>query len=600
MAAVAESGVVQQLFRAVLPASKAHGPGNAWSNLMRNVYRLGWSSLTRDFSVQAIQNSAFHDEKVKAVECILYVANQGELASFTSWTRDSSISVRVLPEIKSVKDFAQLPPGLLAIHRDEKFLVPGGRFNEIYGWDSFFIALGLLSSIRAEELMHHAEHFTSTVSILKHLTYQIMTFGKVHNANRSYFVNRSNPPFLTSLILEIDEIAREFPHLVFDATVRKQAVIAAGKEILEFWLHPSKTDLVTGLTRYGSSQHAALCLAVEEGHYDHIFKLAASTRGLDARVLVDKLKRGDWPEDDVEVWRLVANDLAVRESGHDTSERLVDCAASLCTADLNCLIFKSLSDMYTLTGESSWHELSQRRRALINKYLYDFPLGIFCDYDCDTRLKRKFISPAAVVYPMWSGVVECPQVIRKLRDSLVIYLEQRGGIVGSENCAIDPFSARRQWDWPFGWAPHQMLAWEGLRKSGFNDDARRICFRWVSLLTNYYETYGCVPEKVDVVNDEKNLDTGDNVEYGTQCNKPGEFFGWTCASLAFAHGRHFITSDDELCLNTPFVYSVERQLEILASLDKHGANTSGNCMTWSTIASTRSHDAACPAEKLFS
>ena len=567
--------------------------------MIDTVYRLGWTSLTREFSVKALESNSFEDEKVQSTKRILYVANMTELSFFTQWASSSSISVRLLPDFMSVKDFVKLEPGLLAIHPDEKFLVPGGRFNEIYGWDSFFIAKGLLASSRDDRDLQRLEHFNTAVSILKHLAYQIATFGKVHNANRSYFVNRSNPPFITSLILEIDSTVKDSTNLVFDEQVRGQAIAAAVREIDDFWLHPSKTDLRTGLTKYGNLAPLALCLAVEDGHYDSLFESISSSRGIAPKDIVDRLKRGDWPEDDFQVWKIVADDLALRESGHDTSERLVGCAASLCTADLNCLIFKSMSDLHMLTGDKKWLKLAERRRSLVHKYLYDSSLGFFCDYDCDLQVRRNFLSPAGVVYPLWSGIAECLHTRRKLRDTLVIYLEQRGGIVGST--LIDGLNGpRRQWDWPFGWAPHQMLAWEGLRRCGFDGDARRICYRWVSLLTKYYALYQCLPEKLDVVNEDWQLDRGDNVEYGTQCNDAGQFFGWTCASLAVAHGSQFISSDDTILLNTPIGDSIEQQLNILDTIMKHSVYAGSEEMTWSTMASARASAHTTPTDELFS
>jgi len=162
-----------------------------------------------------------------------------------------------------------------------------------------------------------------------------------------------------------------------------------------------------------------------------------------------------------------------------------------------------------------------------------------------------------------------------------------------------PASSRRQWDWPFGWAPHQILAWEGLRKSGFHDDARRICYRWVSLLVSYYSTYGCVPEKIDVVNDDTQRDKGDDIEYGTQCNNPGEYFGWTCASLAVAHGKGYITAADAMLINTPIVDSIERQLNMLSSIDKQGCKSGSESLTWSTISSSRFHESSTSTDELF-
>ena len=142
------------------------------------------------------------------------------------------------------------------------------------------------------------------------------------------------------------------------------------------------------------------------------------------------------------------------------------------------------------------------------------------------------------------------------------------------------------------------MPWEGLRRSVFEEDARRLCYRWVALLTRYYSLYECVPEKLDVVNDETTWNTGSDVEYGTQCNSRGEYFGWTCASVAVAHAKGFLGEYDIISLNLDTNSSVETQLDILTAAKMHTCESISSC-TWSTMASNGNQRSVC-AEALFS
>jgi alpha,alpha-trehalase len=307
-----------------------------FEDLLADISSNGWRSLTRKFHPGDVQ--IFADSKVSALAPLIYVSSEIELEKFQNWLRTTvplaaPVQVRILPSAGSATEFSSIPPGLLALEPDSLFLVPGGRFNEMYGWDSFFIGLGLLNDENPET---SAGSFHLAESLLKNLTYQIECFGKVHNASRSYFLNRSSPPFLTSFVKEV-LLKSETSGFVPDACLLRRAILAAAKELSKYWFSPDKTCPVTGLTLYGSRNFASLCLAVEPGHYDEIFERLARAREIDVKLLVNLVSRGLWPRADAEVWKLVEHDLAVRESGHDTTERLVDSAGDLVTADLNSL-----------------------------------------------------------------------------------------------------------------------------------------------------------------------------------------------------------------------------------------------------------------------
>ncbi len=71
-----------------------------------------------------------------------------------------------------------------------RYVVPGGRFREIYYWDSYFTMLGLEQSGRHDLV----------VEMVKNFAYLIDRFGHVPNGNRSYYLSRSQPPFFAAMI----------------------------------------------------------------------------------------------------------------------------------------------------------------------------------------------------------------------------------------------------------------------------------------------------------------------------------------------------------------------------------------------------------------
>jgi alpha,alpha-trehalase len=75
------------------------------------------------------------------------------------------------------------------------YVVPGGRFREVYYWDSYFTMLGLEADGRHELVRDVVENFA----------FEIDCYGHVPTGNRSYYPSRSQPPFFS---LMVDLVAR--------------------------------------------------------------------------------------------------------------------------------------------------------------------------------------------------------------------------------------------------------------------------------------------------------------------------------------------------------------------------------------------------------
>jgi len=160
----------------------------------------------------------------------------------------------------------------------------------------------------------------------------------------------------------------------------------------------------------------------------------------------------------------------------------------------------------------TWKDRAKRRADLINKYLWDPQRGLFYDWDFQ-RNQRSDYNYATAFYPLWSGMASADQARALLRNLKTF--EQPGGIVMSDR------ETKVQWDYPYGWAPIQMLAIEGLRRYKFDDEADRLSYKFLSMVVDNFTSDGTIREKYNVVtrSDEVHL------AVGYSANVIG--FGWT-------------------------------------------------------------------------
>ncbi len=478
--------------------------------------------------------------------------------------------------------------GLLMLDTDEQlrgkpFVVPGGRFNEMYGWDSFFISWGLVQS---------DEHLSLARSMVDNHAYQIEHYGKILNANRSYYLTRSQPPFLTSMI---DLVWQRLPDSGASRAWLRRVLGAAIAEYEQVWsASPRTTELCEGdvcLARYfgeGRGQPPE----VEPGHFRWFYQNHAIEHGhcqapgtepssqTDFLACADKLAN-DYRLDklqDKAIDDFFANDRCVRESGHDTTYRWFDDGQERCadyaTVDLNALLFKYEIDLARLihsefAGEfgaytsAGFCKRASGRAALIERYLWNEQHGLFFDYDRARKKSSQYLS-STTFYPLWAssdnpcGVALVDHArAERLAEAALRQLESAGGLMATSPrslSAIEPPTVwvrddlgavraqpasgdgGRQWEAPNGWAPHQMLAWAGLQRWGLDTDAQRIMYRWLFTIVESAANYhGTVPEKFDVVARSHKVFS----EYGNVNTDfsyiATEGFGWMNASFAVGY-----------------------------------------------------------------
>ncbi|MBS2035925.1 trehalase [bacterium] len=472
-----------------------------------------WNGLTRRMDARGLAK-VLQDPKSDG-QLRLYVPSS-DPAALAYYQELGDCQVILMPETVTPDYVVGLnhQPGLLTLAmRDGQplpYLVPGGRFNEMYGWDSYFIALGLLEDDRAE----------LAEAILEHFLYQIEHYGAILNANRTYYLTRSQPPFLTSL-------ARA---LQVSGKLLERVVQAARFEYQQVWMSPTRL-MDCGLSRYFCSGYGMPPETLMR-HYGQLLQPYAERHGLTVEAF-----RWEYEERRIvplELDDYFCEDRSVRESGHDTSYRLEGVATQLCPVDLNSLLYRYEMDMAELdcAQADEWRARARQRKGLMDRYCWDAEAGQYFDYNWRTGRHTGFES-CTNLFPLWAGLAS-PKQAGELVKWLLPHLEQEGGLAGGSlesRGPLGPGRSPRQWDYPYGWAPHQILVWSGLEAYGYAEDCSRLAFKWLRMMTQTAMDYnGLVPEKYDVVRCSHEV----KAEYA---NVGAEFdyvalegFGWTNAS----------------------------------------------------------------------
>ncbi|KAI8380587.1 trehalase-domain-containing protein [Choanephora cucurbitarum] len=417
----------------------------------------------------------------------------------------------------------------------EPFVVPGGRFNEMYGWDSYFTSLGLIEDGRLDLVRSMVENFA----------YQIKHYGKILNANRSYYLSRSQPPFLTDMVLKVYEKLHPDDKEENKAWLRR-VMKSCIKEYWDVWMSEPRLDKKTMLSRY-RPDGIGIPPETEASHFIHIIEPFAAKHNVSIDEFNQKYNDGEIKEPELDEYFL--HDRAVRESGHDTTYRFEKVCANLATIDLNSLLYKYEIDIADVIRDhldddledfngvkqnaEDWLERAKLRRERIDKYLWNEKESLYFDYDTVKEEQTTYESVTGF-WALWAGCASQHQAQEMVKHSLSKF-EVMGGLVsGTEESrgTISLERPNRQWDFPFGWAPHQILAWIGLDKYGMRDTAARLAYRWLFTITKGFVDFnGVVPEKFDVVS----LSHKVEVEYGNvgtdfKC-VPREGFGWMNASF---------------------------------------------------------------------
>ncbi|HEY3783747.1 MAG TPA: alpha,alpha-trehalase TreF [Steroidobacteraceae bacterium] len=383
---------------------------------------------------------------------------------------------------------------LLALPRP--YVVPGGRFREIYYWDSYFTMLGLQESGRHELLEDMVRDFA----------YLIDTYGHVPNGTRTYYLSRSQPPFffaMVGLLSDPDDPGAAYAR--FLPQLRKEyAFWMEGEGSLEPGAaHRRLVSLPDGslLNRYWDDRDTPR----DESYPNDVEVAKASHRNA------------------AQVFRDIR---AAAESGWDFSSRWLEDGRNLASldttqiipVDLNSLLY-GLENAIALgckhrADESCARELAARaarRRAAMDRYLWDETTRSYLDYRW-TRAQRIARVSAATAYPLFVHAASQHEA-DSVADTISHTLLKEGGLVTTT------LDTGQQWDAPNGWAPLQWMAVAGLRQYGKKRLAESIACRWMVNVSRVYRDSGKLVEKYDVIRTGRQ---GGGGEYPLQ-----DGFGWT-------------------------------------------------------------------------
>jgi alpha,alpha-trehalase len=520
------------------PASFAQEAGAKEAGLrqIRSYIAAAWDTLTRSLT----DCKVIVDPKLAAASMLYVPADFDVPADVQEMQKRCNVQVKHLPQVihkLGEVDTSNIePPGLLYLNH--KYVVPGGRFNEMYGWDSYFIVRGLVEDKRIELARGMVENFF----------FEIEHYGAVLNANRTYYLTRSQPPFLTSMILSVYDAQKATGQE--DRAWLERAYGYASRDY-GLWTREPHLAGTTGLSRYydfGNGpapesvqdetghyrQVAAFFLGQQQGewrnyvvpqkeqpHVGPLFALQVcdSTKTM-AQAACDSAGAASLSAD------YYKGDRAMRESGYDVSFRFGPHGARthyFAPVCLNSLLYKTEKDLERMSemlgrkaDAEDWRKRAEERRERIQKYLWDSEQGLYFDYDFENG-KRSTYEYVTAFFPLWAGI-PTPEQARMVMQHLPTF-EKPGGLV------MSPHETGGQWDFPYAWAPDQLVADEGIRRYGFSEEANRVSYEFLSTVAENFRRDGTIREKYNAVT--RSSET--QVTAGYHMNIVG--FGWTNAAF---------------------------------------------------------------------
>jgi alpha,alpha-trehalase len=382
-----------------------------------------------------------------------------------------------------------VPAGSSALTLPRRYVVPGGRFREMYYWDSWFTMLGLPAAGRQDLVEDMVVDFGSLID----------RYGHIPNGTRTYYLSRSQPPFFyliaglsrdaATLAIRNRQLRAEHAYWMAGA-----AALAPGQA------QARVVRLADGalLNRYWDDRDDA-----RDESYREDTELADATPGRSRGELMRDLR-------------------AAAESGWDFSSRWLGDGRTLATIRTTRLVPIDLNSLMTgmeqaiaancrTLGDApcaaSFEARATARIAAIRRHLWNG--RFFADYDLDTSAANDKVT-AAMAFPLFAGIAT-PDQARATARALA-------PLIGEGGLRTTMVSSGQQWDDPNGWAPLQWIAYRGLRRYGEDGVAARIRTAWLATVTREYDASGKLLEKYDVVDRRP----GGGGEYPNQ-----DGFGWT-------------------------------------------------------------------------
>ena len=373
------------------------------------------------------------------------------------------------------------------------YIVPGGRFREIYYWDSYFTMLGLIESKR----------YGLVQNMLDNFKYLIDTYGHIPNGNRAYYLSRSQPPFFALMVdLLAQKLGTSIYKRYYGAMEKEYAWWMQGEKELQpgkAYRRVVKLDDGSILNRYWDDKRAPR----EESYVQDVTTFESTKDSM-----------------------TFTNLRAGAESGWDFSSRWFGDTLHLTTVettnivpvDLNSLLYtyenilSKAAGVKKLSSKANYYKArSEKRKTAIQQYCWNTEAQFYFDYNFVKKETTNKWSAAGAM-PLFANVATASQA-KGIQQNIREKLLKDGGV------ATTVYHTGQQWDAPNGWAPLQYITVKGLQNYNYNELARTIAERWMNVNEKVYATTGKMLEKYNVEN--TNLESGGG-EYPTQ-----DGFGWS-------------------------------------------------------------------------
>lgn len=410
-----------------------------------------------------------------------------------------------------------------------RYIVPGGRFREIYYWDSYFTMLGLREAGRDDLIEEMVRNFG----------YLVARYGFIPNGNRTYYLSRSQPPLFAMMVDLLGEIRGQ------DAVAEFTPLVSSE---YRFWMRGRTSSLF----KKGHVQAREHVVRMPEGeilnrYYDSGF--SPRDEGFH-----EDLSIGRHIDESASFYRHIR---AGAESGWDFSSRWLADPTDLATirttdiipVDLNVFLYlteESLSRHYQRQQKSTltdrYAKRASDRREAIQKYCWNEEQGWFYDFLSSESRQLAERPSIAGVFPLFAGIATAEQAAR-VSERIERDFLRPGGV------ATTLITSPQQWDEPNGWAPLQYITVAGLERYGMHDLAREIACRWCGLNISAYEQTGKLLEKYNISNVEQLASGG---EYELQ-----DGFGWTNGVLLTLMNRYHINRSVPEDVAVPEVHEME-------------------------------------------
>ncbi len=387
------------------------------------------------------------------------------------------------------------------------YIVPGGRFREIYYWDSYFTMLGLKESGEIQIIENMVNNFA----------YLINTYGHIPNGNRSYYLSRSQPPFFSMMVDLLASVKGDNVYKTYLPAIEKE---------YNYWMdktaktkHAVKMPDGSILNRYYDRDE----IPRQESYKEDVDVANKNnfTKAVTGEAWMNK--ENNFSKEQKAMFR---NLRSGAESGWDFSSRWFGDGqniasiqtTSIIPVDLNCLMYnmeKVMAKSHTLNNDlknaAFYNKKATARKEAILKYCFNKELQFFCDYNIALKKQNNIIT-AAGMFPLFVNIAikaQAEATAEVFKNNLL----KPGGVATTNN------KTGQQWDAPNGWAPLQWVAVKGLMNYGENELAKAAAERWVAVNEKVYAATGKMMEKYNVEDITKEAGGG---EYPGQ-----DGFGWT-------------------------------------------------------------------------